>query len=163
MSEIYNFIFRHFFLIFGFALLWNVVLVGWKLVRRKRSGIVWPKRDDAEVIFVERFASGASDKSFLTRMGGANNCVTVIVTDSRLAIRLLFPFSNFAENVDLEHLIPLSEIIHISPRGPVIDVEFLRDDDTRRKVTLRLRNSAGFLRAIGRSSASAAGAPKLVR
>lgn len=162
MNEIYNFIFRHFFLIFGIALLWNVAVIGWRLLRRKNSGIVWPKRNDADVVFAERFASGASDKSFLTRIGGANNCLTVIVTDSSLAIRLFFPFSIFAESVDLEHLTPLSKIVNVVPKHRVIDVEFLRDDDTRRKVSLRLRDPAGFLQAIGKSSASAAGAPKTV-
>jgi hypothetical protein len=161
MNEIYNFIFRHFFLIFGLALLWKVAAIGWRLVRRNKSGIVWPKRDDANVGFAERFASGASDKSFLTRIGGASNCLTVIVTDSSLAIRLLFPFSIFAESADLEHLIPLSRIVNIAPKSRVIEVVFLMADDTRRKVSLRLRDPAGFLQAIGKSSASEAGAPKL--
>ena len=128
------------------------------LWRRKQRGLVLPKVGDPDVMFSERFASGSSNKSWMTRLGGASNCLTVIVTKAHLAITTFFPFTAFAGTYDLEHLVPISDITAIVPKGRVTEVEFQRSDGTYRKVFLRLRNTDGFLRALrGQTSSEGVG------
>ena len=150
MDALLKLVFDNFFLLFAIALVWNVVVVGFLLWKRKRRGLVLPRSTDPEVVFSERFASGSSHKSWITRLGGAKNCLTVIVTKSQLAITTFFPFTAFAGIYDLEHLIPLSDINGVAPRGKITEIEFMRRDGTRCKVSLRLRNTGGFLQALGK-------------
>lgn len=150
MDAFHRFIFGHFHQLFAIALVWNFGGVGFMLWRRKQRGLVLPKVTDADVVFSERFASGSSCKSWLTRLGGASRCLTIIVTRSQLAITTFFPFTAFAGFYDLEHLVPLADITKADTRGLVTEIEFLQKDGSRRKVILRLRDTAGFLRALGK-------------
>jgi len=162
MEALQKFVFENFFLLFAIALLWNVLAVAFMLWKRKRRGLVLPKVSDPNVVFSERFASGSSDKSWMTRMGGASNCLTVIVTRSELVVTTFFPFTAFAGTYDLEHLVPISYISDIALRGKVTDVVFKHRDGSQRKISLRLRNSAGFLQALRgqiNSEQGAAGQP----
>lgn len=84
----------------------------------------------------------------MTRVGGASNCLTVIVTKSHLAVTTFFPFTALAGTYDLEHVIPVSDITTLTPKGKTIEVEFQRMDGTPGKLSLRLRDPAGFLRAL---------------
>lgn len=148
MDRILKFIFENFFLLFAIALIWNAVGFGWMLWKRKRSGVTFPKASDPDVVFCERFASGWSHKSWLTRLGGASNCLTVIVTRSQLAITTFFPFTAFASRYDVEHLIPISAITSLTPKGRVTELEYRRSDGTHRKLSLRLRKTNDFMRVI---------------
>lgn len=148
MDALLKLVFENFFPLFALALIWNVVALAFMLWRRKRRGLVLPKVGDADVVFSERFASGSSDKTWMTRMGGASNCLTVVVTRTHLAITTFFPFTALAGSFDLEHLIPLSDITNVGPKGRVTKVKFRCNDGGRRKVTLRMRNPGEFLRAL---------------
>lgn len=148
MDEIIKFVSRHFFEIFVFALLCNIAVFGLRIWKRRETGIVFPNVNDADVAFAERFASGSSHKSFITRLGGASNCLTVIVTKSHLAITTFFPFSIFAGTYDLEHVIPRANITRVENRGRVTEVEFLLRDGSHRKLSLRLGRTTDFLLAL---------------
>ena len=150
MDALLKLVSDNFFLLFAIALVWNMVGVVFLLWKRKGRGLVLPRSTDPEVVFSERFASGSSHKSWITRLGGANHCLTVIVTKSQLAITTFFPFTAFAGIYDLEHLIPISDITRVAPRSKITEIEFMRSDGTRRKVSLRLRNTGGFLQALGK-------------
>ena len=148
MDALLKLVFDNFLILFAFAVLWNIVVFAFMLRRRRQRGLVFPKVADPDVIFSERFASGSSNKSWITRMGGASNCLTVIVTKTHIAITTFFPFTAFAGAYDLEHLIPIADITAMTPRGRITDVEFQRSDGTRRKISLRLRKTEDFLRAL---------------
>ena len=148
MEALDKLITENFFLSFTFAFVWTVVGFGLMLWWRSRKGLVIPKATDPEVVFVEKLASGSSHKSWMTRLGGASNCLTVIVTRSQLAVTTFFPFTALAGIYDIEHVVPISDITALTPKGKAIEVEFQTIDGTRRKLSLRLRDPAGFLRAV---------------
>ena len=154
MDALLKLVFENFVLLFACALIWNGFVMGFLLWKRKRRGLVLPQRSDPDVVFSETFASGSSHKSWVTRWGGAANCLTVIVTRSHLAITTFFPFSAFDGVYDLEHLIPLSDLTNLVPKGRVTEIEFRRSDGTRGKLSLRLRNTEAFLRALQRQTNS---------
>ena len=154
MESIDKFITEHSVLFFAFAFIATFSAFAFMYWRRSQRGIVLPNASDPDVVFVEKFASGSSDKSWMTRMGGANNCLTVIVTQSKLAVTTFFPFTALAETYDLEHLVPITDITALTSKGKVIVVEYQRMDGTRRRLSLRLRDPAGFIRALERPTPS---------
>ena len=152
MEDLLKLVFENFFLLFAIVLLWNAVAVGFMLWKRKKRGLVLPKPSDADVVFSEQYVSGSSNKSWKTRLGGASNCLTVIVTNTHVAITTFFPFTAFAGFYDLEHLIPISDITDIEPKGRNTKIEFKVGDGTNRKLSLRLRNTPSFVQALQRQT-----------
>ena len=122
MESLHKTVFDNFHLVIIFAVVWNILGIGFLIWKRKRRGIVFPKLTDSTVKFSERFASGSSNKSWKTRLGGASNCLTVMVTESHFVVTTFFPFTAFVEIYDLEHLIPLSQITDVSPKGGVTKI-----------------------------------------
>jgi hypothetical protein len=61
-------------LAFMFAFAWVIVSFGWRYYRHKKTGLVFPQATPESVKFEEWAASGCSNKTAFTRMGGARNC-----------------------------------------------------------------------------------------
>ena len=74
-----------------------------------------PKIDPTEIVFQEWSASGCSQKHFLTKIGGARNCLRLVVTKKFLWVTSWFPFSLLSPFYDMEHVIPLENITSIRP------------------------------------------------
>jgi hypothetical protein len=88
------------------------IYIVWRYVQSIRRQ---PNLTKDEIIFEERFASGCSQKNLLTTMGGARNCLRLIITKQYLWVTSWFPFSLLAPFYDLEHLIPLRSIQSVRP------------------------------------------------
>jgi hypothetical protein len=130
-------------------------VVGASIVYRlcRREGLSMKPQGD--VIFHERFGSGSSHRNLLTRLGGAQNCLLVTVTDRELLLRPWFPFNLLflPEIYDLEHRIPIAEISSIRERKlwygwEGLDLEYRRADGGSRRITLSLRGKEAFLQAL---------------
>lgn len=152
METLHRLVFENFFLLIGIAIAWNIIVFGFMLWKRNQRGLIMPKTTDPDVVFAERFASGSSHKSWMTRLGGASNCLTVIVTHSHLAITTFFPFTAMAGYCDLEHLVPISNLTGVVQKGRMIEIEFKLGDGTHRKLSLRLHDNSGFLRALDKKT-----------
>lgn len=113
--------------------------------RRKKRGLKFPRKKDDGVLFYERFASGSSYRSWITRMGGAHNCLTVIVTESHLHLTSFFPFSLILHSYDLEHSIRREDILDVSPEGVHSIVTFKRANGREGKIKITLRKDRAFL------------------
>jgi hypothetical protein len=72
-----------------------------------------PKIESADIVYQERFASGCSQKNIFTKLGGARNCLRLVVTKDFLWVTSWFPFSIFTSLYDLEHVIPLDSILSV--------------------------------------------------
>lgn len=131
------------------AILASIFYRAWK----GKSRMAIPKFD---LNFSEKWVSGFSHKSTLTKLGGASNCLAVELSKKALVIRPMFPFNlAFLPQVyDLEHFIPKDKIKSIQPedvdgKGRVI-IEF-EADGAEKRVELVLRKRQEFLRAFGSS------------
>ena len=82
----------------------------WLFIRARQ---VRPRFGKSEVVYQERFASGCSQKNILTKIGGARNCLRLVVTRSFLLVTSWFPFSLITPFYDLEHVIPLESITSV--------------------------------------------------
>ncbi|HWB06770.1 MAG TPA: hypothetical protein VG796_27345 [Verrucomicrobiales bacterium] len=123
-----------------------------RLVRHCRKGIRFPALNTVHVRFHESGASGNSNKSLFSRLGGASRCLRVTVTDTEVWIRSFFPFSLIMES-DLGHKISLSDItsarmIERAFGRPRVVLEFSLPDGNSRQLSLTLRNPSAFLTAL---------------
>ncbi|MDR3401839.1 MAG: hypothetical protein P4L99_05000 [Chthoniobacter sp.] len=100
-------------LIFALSLIFPAALLGyllWQYFAARRNR---PKIPRADILHQESFASGASQKNLLTQIGGAHNCLKIVVTKDLLMITSWFPFSLLTPVYDLEHVIPIRSIVSL--------------------------------------------------
>ena len=110
-----------------------------------------PKIQKGDVIFEERFASGNSLKNILTRIGGARNCLRLVVTKDLLWVTSWFPFSLLTTFYDLEHVILRSRISKIEPDSGRVLLTFADERGVSHSLMLRPKNSANFLTALNKN------------
>lgn len=117
----------------GWVLFWIVTSVIYRKLNNKK--IKNPKEKD--IVYEDKSASGRSLKSWYTRLGGANRCLVITVTDSELIIRPFFPFNLMflPEIFDLEHMINISDIANIQKEkslfGEKVVIEFKKIKKSR--------------------------------
>ncbi|MEP6667919.1 MAG: hypothetical protein ABJF10_02135 [Chthoniobacter sp.] len=100
-------------LIFALSLLFPAAILGYLLWLYFAARRIRPKIPAADILYRESFASGASQKNWLTQIGGANNCLRLIVTKDLLVTTSWFPFSLLTPIYDLEHAIPIRGIVSL--------------------------------------------------
>lgn len=156
---------NHEIIVLGISALPAAVLFGYIVVRYVAALRNRPSISKEEILYQEFFASGASQKNILTRLGGANNCLRLLVTRDLLWVTSWFPFSVFAATYDLVHVIPLRSISSIGSSRHFFSNSLLLSftDEFGQGHSLQLipKNPDRFLAAIGRaperSDASSAG------
>jgi hypothetical protein len=89
----------------------TVAVLGWGVWRYFIAVRDRPRFEKADVVFQEWFASGCSQKNIITKVGGARNCLRLVVTKNFLWVTSWFPFSLIAPFYDMEHVIPLDAIV----------------------------------------------------
>jgi hypothetical protein len=139
------------FLIIG--VVGNALMILAAIAYRAMKGKGAPRIPKSDIKFSERWVSGGSRKNLITRLGGAQNCLAVVLGSNALIVRPMFPFNLafFAEIYDLEHCIARDKIKRIqSEEGQgagVVAIEFVKDGKER-VVELKLRKRQEFLRAV---------------
>lgn len=98
-------------------------------------------------------ASGHSKKNILTMIGGARNCLRLVVTDELLWVTTWFPFKIFSTFYDLEHVIPLPSItdMHLASFLGIERLEITYIDVIGKSHTVAVvpKDWPAFLQAIG--------------
>jgi len=162
---------------FAFSAAWVLAWAGASLVYRALKGKPIFYRRLPRVRFREWNATGNSHRNWFTRLGGANGCLVVQVTDDVLDIHPFVPFNwlFLPEILGIEHRVPLSGVASARPvpverafthtvfrkfvkrRG--VEVELVSGEGAREKVSLWLKEPEGFLSALGVPPAPRAAKP----
>ena len=101
-----------------------------------------------EIIFRERGASGFSQKSFITKVGGASKVLDIIVTDSDLLIKgICSPFSFIGTFYDLTHRIDRKDITSLILESGKAHLSFNSEKGTHNLV-LFLKEPRSFIEAL---------------
>jgi hypothetical protein len=145
LQQVQNFIDDHFFLVWCVGVAVCLLVFAAMAWRRISRGPQFPSLATVKVLHRERFASGCSHRSLLTRLGGANNMLRVILTDSELWITTIAFFRGIAAFYDLDHRISLVDITSVEDRGKTVLIQFNRPDRSNGKLHLRLRDKRGFM------------------
>src|SRR5689334_22155040 len=86
--------------LFWLSLLPALVFFGYIIERNIAAFRTRPKLAKEDIVFQEFFASGASQKNILTKLGGGRNCLRLVVTRDLLWVTSWFPFSLIAPIYD---------------------------------------------------------------
>ena len=97
-------------IVFWLSLLPSVFFFGYIIQRYVVALRTRPNIAKQDIVYQERFASGASQKNVLTKLGGGRNCVRLVVTRDLLWVTSWFPFSILAAAYDMVHVISLRSI-----------------------------------------------------
>jgi len=132
-----------------FALGWIVAwIVASVLYRRKLNKPLFPRIPDG-ADFAEARRSGRSLRNFLTRIGGARNCLLIYVNNGTLTIRPTFPFNLMflPEVYGLEIAVPVGDVkISKASRNRVL---LTADGAPQERIEISIQDVEAFRRALG--------------
>lgn len=109
---------------------------------------IYPPIQLVEVIFREKRASGNSKKSFITKLGGAQNILDIIITNDELWIKTHALFASIAQTNDLLHKVKLSNITSIEKGKKTVIVSFYNQENNITTLELLLKNREKFVKII---------------
>jgi hypothetical protein len=138
-----------YFFVFGMTIL---VLKSWRNYIRLRAdgGAVRPIAPP-DAVFAESGASGHSEKSVMTRIGGASRCLLVWASRSELSIQTTFPFSviTYDYNNDLRHRIPVRNIRSVERRAnSTVRIAFADTAGVTHSLVLKLKRPDELIAAL---------------
>ena len=134
-----------------FLIVWVIVAVFILVTlyrRGKKALSIFPTIDPVRVVYRDKSASGYSTKSWITKMGGANNVLDILVTDDELWLKSMLLFAGIGKQHDLLHKVPLANITRVSREGGDITVDFKTDNGENKQVILVTKSPDDFLRAL---------------
>ena len=115
-----------------------------------------PPIKPADILHQEWFASGNSRKNLFTRLGGARNCLRLVVTRDLLWVTSWFPIKLVTPLYDLEHVIPRDRITAVRrSRGilmPSVVVTFRDEAGGENTLDLYPWRPAEFIHSLGGES-----------
>jgi uncharacterized protein (UPF0248 family) len=135
-------------LFFLLCFCWVLGSFGYAYLKRIRNH-PFADRNEIEAVYHERGASGNSDKTKFTKMGGANKCLTITVTATELWIHGSDFIAMIAQRSDLEHRIPLRKITSVEKiKKGVVNVSFDIGEGETRTLRLITKNPTALMNAI---------------
>jgi len=140
-------------LIFALGLLCGAVPFCYLVWRNFATRPNRPRIAGEDVLHRESFASGVSQKNLLTQFGGANACLRLIITKDLLVITSWFPFSLLTPIYDLEHAIPIRDIVSLDDLQSFgrtgFELIYADRDGGKHSIHLFPKDPAAFRRALG--------------
>ena len=135
-----------------FPLLW---IGGWitaSVIFRRIHGRPILPRMPSGARYSERMASGWDDGNWLRRLGGANRCLMVAITERELIVTPFFPFNLLflPEIYGLELRVPLASIRNVEPGRRLFRDCMIVETTEGRRLGLILRNPQAFMFAARR-------------
>ena len=117
-------------------------------IRGRKAMSIFPDIDSVQVNYRDKTASGYSTKSRITKMGGANKVLDVVVTDKELWLKSMLLFASIGDQYDLLHKIALSDISGINRQGKKITVDFRTENTESKQVVIITKKPDDFLNAL---------------
>jgi hypothetical protein len=128
-----------------------VLLLSWSASNRNRRNAA--PTEGAPELYRNNFGSGRSLATTLTRIGGARNCLQIVITPDEIVTRTYFPFSIFAGPYDLEHRIDKRDIIGFRESksflaGRILTLQYRREDGQSAELELIPKRYEAFRQAL---------------
>jgi len=143
-------------MLIAFPFLWIGGLIAASVAYRQSAGKPIFPRVPKNSPFKERAASGWNDGNFFGRLGGANNCLIVVITDQALIVSPFFPFNLMflPELLGLELTVPLSKIRRIEAHRRFFRPALIVETSDGRRIGLYLREPEAFQAALKRTGSA---------
>lgn len=144
---------QYFLLLQAAIVIWVLVSFGAMHAWNRKRGHYFVDPPQELRLHDEKFASGRSFKSAFSRLGGASNCLKIMLTAERLYVRPIFPFQIVGPRFDLVHDIPLEAIVEVREEsrffGEVFCIRFRLPDGSERELHLQPKQVREFRAALG--------------
>ena len=156
--------------IFTAFLVLGVVSVGYRMWRgvsvlRAKGRSIRPSLPP-DALFAESGASGNSERSFMTRIGGASRVLLVWVTRHEFVVESIFPFNVYMhENpFDLEHRVPIKSLTSVEEGpGRTVLVSFNDSENRPHRLRLMVKNPDALIAALRSLGTPANNPPERMR
>ena len=154
MASYFEFLHEHFLILFGGFWVLFIAIVVASAIHRRRVGKAIFANPPESPIFLEKWTSGRSLRSLITKVGGARNCLLVAVTRDALFIQPHFPFTLLflPEVYGLEVAVPRRAIRTVNAAtdafGKKVIVTFSNRAGALEQVELRLRAPDEFTKSL---------------
>lgn len=139
----------------------QIILLTWMFItfsilvflfrKGKKALSIFPDIDSTEVIYRDRRASGWSDRTWLTRISGANRVLDVVVTDKELWLKTNVLFAGVGSHSDLIHKLSLSKITGIQQNNKRVQITFKSPIGNRKQFTIITKKPTEFVEAMQRN------------
>lgn len=131
-----------------FLLVWFIIVITLltiMYIRGRKALEIFPNLDSVSLLFREKGVSGKSNKSILTKLGGANNILDVILTKDELWVRCPLLFAGFGKTYDLLHKVKLNSIHSAELIGNNVVVAFKAENGFETTLDLRIKKAQDFI------------------
>ncbi len=116
--------------------------------RGKEALSIFPDLSSVKVLFREKGVSGYSEKSWLTKLGNANNVLEVILTNRELWVRSPVIFAGFLKTFDLLHKVELKQVTVVKAEHSKLELGVRTKDGIERIIHLRMKKVSEFFIAF---------------
>ncbi|MBL4754005.1 MAG: hypothetical protein JKY52_10490 [Flavobacteriales bacterium] len=107
-------------------------------VRGKKALSIFPDPEGVKILFQDKM-SGYSTKSRMTKRGGANKVLHIVVTDEELWLKSNWIFAGIGTYYDLIHKVKRANITNVEGKEKSVIVDFLNDKGENKQVVLITR------------------------
>lgn len=160
LQEFFQYLQNHFLMVWFACLGWVLAVFTFKYFWHRSKGRFPVDPPESALIYSESFASGRSLKSWRTRLGGASNCLMVMLTRDRLVIRPFFPFLILGPDFDLVHDIPFSSLETVTKNTGFLKgglrLRFRLPNGELRELEIMSKNTVALKQALENSLQSVA-------
>ncbi|WP_196889351.1 hypothetical protein [Aureivirga sp. CE67] len=140
-------------LFIGIYLLISVLIVLMFFIKSKKALSIFPDLDSVTILFREKYASGRSNNSFLTKIGGSKKTLEVILTTQEFWVRGNIITAAVSLKFDLIHKIPFSKIKKVErTNGSMISIYFVSEANVNTNLELKLKNPDQFIDILKREA-----------
>jgi hypothetical protein len=134
------------FLVF-FTLAGSVIGVFYLLGRRALA--IFPDMNSVNIVFREKYATGYSNNSIITKVGGANGVLDVVLTSEELWLKTGFFFASIAKMYKVLHNINRDNITKVQKvSNKKVVIHFAEETGNEKSVTLKLSNLDEFIELL---------------
>jgi hypothetical protein len=135
-----------------FFVVWTVMaVIGTVIViiGMRKAEKIFAEVNLGKIKYREKYASGYSKKSIITRLGGASYVLDVLVTDQHVCVKGIFSlFTYIGTKFDLAHCIKKELISNISMDGFKVTVTFRSPTGSLKEIVLILQHPSLFVAAV---------------
>ncbi len=134
-----------------FLIVWFVVMIGliaYFLYSSKKALQIFPQLDLDKITFREKNASGYSTKSMITKMGGSNKMLDVIIVEDELWLTTTRLTAGIANKYDLLHRIKGNNLGRVQKDGKKVVLRFKNSHQEPSEVILILKNPDTFIKQL---------------
>ena len=130
------------FIAIPIAVMLIILTIHW--IRGKKALEIFPDISGVQVLFREKGASGYANDSFITKSGGAQKVLEVVITSDELWIKGHPVFAGIGQMLNLLHKVDLQKVLVKDRKGKEVTITIQESKYNTTEVILILKKAKEF-------------------